>query len=657
MEDLDLTLDQDADHQDESRRLSKTDIPIPPRFEIPGYTLERPVGRGTFGEVWLAHAHNTGRKVAVKVFTGQRGLDFPLLKREVGKLAKVVSERRIVQLLEVGWDAEHPYYVMEYLEGGSLADRLKDGPLSVDEAVPLFREVADGLMYLHGRAILHCDLKPANVLLDARGHVRLADFGQARLTEEEGPIGGTLFYLAPELAHPQARPDARSDVYALGAVLYAMLIGKPPYANEVTNRSLASSGTVRERMERYAAVLDGADMPREHHKHPDIDGDLAAIIDGCLARDPEKRFGSAHEVLEALERRDRRRSQRPLLTFGLLGPLVLTVVLLVFSFIAFETAERGAREALVEQTLAGDRALADITAAAVDRNLSAVQRRVGREARSDPLRRLLADHHSGRREPAQVTHEIQTIITELYARYRDRHFFSWLVADANGVVLARMPEDSMVIGQGFAYREWFTGRPELPVEQAHLGTPRDAPGLTLAFESRAEGHPLLVSVAAPIVAPDSDEILGVAAATLHLQTFNEWLEDTEHSEPGQCPELYVLLLNRDQLVRHPCLPDGQRPPVDGFGGRAEVAELLEQSMMDHFMATDGRTSLAVAKALGENRDWWILVVQDRETALRPLVALTWRLRYLGLVAIAVGFTILAILAGLVWRVTRQGSWS
>ncbi len=180
----------------------------------------------------MAIDRNTGRRVAIKFYTHRGGLDWSLLSREVEKLAFLSADRYVVQLIDVGWEADPPYYVMEYVEQGSLEDRLKDGPLPVGQAAQLFREVAVGLVHSHGKGVLHCDLKPANILLDQDGKPRLADFGQSRLSHEQTPALGTLFYMAPEQADLEAVPDARWDVYALGALMYSMVTGQPPYRSE-----------------------------------------------------------------------------------------------------------------------------------------------------------------------------------------------------------------------------------------------------------------------------------------------------------------------------------------------------------------------------------------------------------------------------------------
>ena len=108
----------------------------------------------------------------------------------------------MVQLLGVGWDADPPYYIMEYLERGSLADRIAQGPLPVDEAVALFRDVATGLVHAHGKGVLHCDLKPANILLDQDGKPRLADFGQSRLSTRAGAGVGDDVLHGPGAGRP-----------------------------------------------------------------------------------------------------------------------------------------------------------------------------------------------------------------------------------------------------------------------------------------------------------------------------------------------------------------------------------------------------------------------------------------------------------------------
>src|SRR6187455_2533856 len=131
-----------------------------PPTEVPGYQTQRFIGSGAYGEVWVGVDRNTGRKVAIKFYLHRRGVDWSLLAREVEKLRFLSADRYVVQLLDVGWNAEPPYYVMEYVEQGSLDDLLRrHGTFSVPEAVELFHEIAVGLAHAHGKGVVHCDLK------------------------------------------------------------------------------------------------------------------------------------------------------------------------------------------------------------------------------------------------------------------------------------------------------------------------------------------------------------------------------------------------------------------------------------------------------------------------------------------------------------------
>jgi serine/threonine protein kinase len=170
-----------------------------PPADVPGYETQRFLGSGAYGEVWVGVDQTTGRRVAIKFYTHGSQIDWSLLSREVEKLAVLSADRYVVQLLDVGWDATPPYYVMDYIENGSLEDALVErGHYPASEAVELFEEVANGLRHLHSKGVLHCDLKPANVLLDEDEKPRLADFGQSRLSHEQAPALGTLFYMAPD---------------------------------------------------------------------------------------------------------------------------------------------------------------------------------------------------------------------------------------------------------------------------------------------------------------------------------------------------------------------------------------------------------------------------------------------------------------------------
>ena len=657
---IDETLIQDEEQRRSALRRSRG--PGPPK--IPGYRLIRELGRGAYGEVWLGSDENTGREVAIKLFFHDRGLDWPLLRREVGKLVQAVTDRRVVQLLQVGWEAERPYYVMEYLEGGSLADRLEHRTFSPEETADFMQQIAEGLAFLHSKAILHCDLKPANVLLDSGGQVRLADFGQARADGEGGPAVGTFFYMPPEQANLSARPDVRSDLYALGAVAYAMLTGRPPYASEEASRALASSSSLTDRIERYRELIENTPPPTAHRKVSGTGRALVEIIDRCMAKDPGDRYRNAQQVLGALRRRKESRARRPLLVAGLLGPLILAIFLGGIGSFAFDEASDSAQQAIVEQSLNANLGTAHVVSAAVDRNLSAIMRRVSREAERDDLRELMRAPPSDR---PRLHERSQALTDQLYELYRDRFFYSWVLADAEAIALARSPFDQRVIGHGYAYREWFSGQVEQMLgDQPVVASPRREVGLTLAFRSTAEGQPVLISVAAPIALDaqqgetEPEMAKGVLAATLHLETFNEWLSSTETvRDDNACPDRFVVLLNRGQVVRHPCpAASSPSPPVapEVFFHQPAVQALLEREPMTHPDFEDplrpGERFLAAAQRLESHPDWVAIVLQDRQAAVAPVEALADRLVWLARIAGAVGFLVIGALWLLLWRVTH-----
>ncbi len=226
---------------------------------------------------------------------------------------------------------------MEYLEHGSLEDLLRrEGRLGVDQAVTLFRDVAVGLLHAHGKGVLHCDLKPANVLLDQDSQPRLADFGQSRLSHEQTPALGTLFFMAPEQADPTAIPDVRWDVYALGALFYSMLTGSPPHRSEAAVTEIESATQLDDRLARYRQLIETSPPPSQHRNLPGVDRALADIIDRCLASNRDERFANVQAVLDALSARQVRRARRPLVLLGAIGPAAVLLVMSLFAWWSFD---------------------------------------------------------------------------------------------------------------------------------------------------------------------------------------------------------------------------------------------------------------------------------------------------------------------------------
>lgn len=297
----DATLFQAEDDQVSAREMSRDAAD----YEIPGVTLDRILGSGTFGEVWAGVQERTGQKVAIKLFTHRMGLDWEYFCKEVERLREVSEHPNIVTLLDADLNHDPPYLVMPQLTGGSLADQ-KARP-DTDQVVTWFYQISEALHYIHQKELLHCDLKPANVLLDGEGRARLVDFGQALATGGVQTSLGTVGYMAPEqvqsaLGTNPDPPDPRWDVYSLGATAYNLLVGQLPRIPLAARNELSGLTNAQERLEHYGETLSRAPLINIGEVNRSVDPELAAIIEGCLALDPDQRPQTAGEVVEDLGR-------------------------------------------------------------------------------------------------------------------------------------------------------------------------------------------------------------------------------------------------------------------------------------------------------------------------------------------------------------------
>ena len=249
------------------------------RFEI-----IRPIGRGAMKDVHLARDTILGRDVALAVLRAEE-LDDALVERamrEVQALARLGDHPHIVTVHDTGEHDGRPYFVCQYLSGGSLRDLVRSrGRLDAGEAARLASDVCDALAHAHAAGIVHRDVKPGNVLLDQRGHALLGDFGIAaavdrtRLTAT-GAVLGTVSYMAPEQAKGQTVPA--SDMYALGAMLHELITGKPPFSGDVMN------------------VLNQhlhAPPPRPSAGAPSVPAAMDDLVAELLAKDPGARPDAA----------------------------------------------------------------------------------------------------------------------------------------------------------------------------------------------------------------------------------------------------------------------------------------------------------------------------------------------------------------------------
>ncbi len=537
-----------------------------PPLTIPGYEPERLLGAGAYGEVWVFVQVNTGRRVAVKFYSHRGGLDWSFLAREVEKLAFFFSDRYVVQLIGVGWDADPPYYIMEYLPQGSLADRLSEGPIPPQEAAQLMREIAIGLVHAHNRGVLHCDLKPANVLLDHDRRPRLADFGQSRLSHEQSPALGTLFYMAPEQADLNAVPDARWDVYALGALAYCMLTGEPPRRSPQLIARLEQARSLSERLSIYRRGILAAPRPTAHRRVRGVDPLLADIIDRCLETDPAKRYPNVEAVLGALDARHLALSRRPLLIVGVVGPLLILGAVGLFAWRGFDrvlaTSEQALSDAAIRSNAFAAQFVARTASNELERRFEAVENVAHSPALRELIRKYLADEElhllaeklsqapESHAEQAKKTaeepldalrkkfamHPRREAFQEAFARLIPPRFrpgqspaeredvASWFFCDHRGLSVARLPT-SETIGRNYAWRSFFHGGPaDLPDRTHRPPATARLRQTQLSAVFRSEAHDQwIVAVACPVyeVPPDQGEFLGVVALTVRVGRFLE----------------------------------------------------------------------------------------------------------------------------------------
>ncbi len=261
------------------------------------YRLERELGRGGMATVYLAEDLKHRRKVAVKVLRPELAatLGPDRFLREI-EIAAKLNHPHILPLFDSGEAKGFLYYVMPFVEGESLAERLRyERQLAYDEAVRIAGEVASALDHAHKRGVIHRDIKPANVLLSG-GHAVVADFGIARAVSaaaepgitEQGAVVGTPMYMSPEqAAGDTGEVDARADIYSLGCVVFEMLAGKPPYDAPTLQATIAQAVS--------GFVPDVRDM------RPEVPTSVARTLERALAKSPDARFGTAAQFAAALQ--------------------------------------------------------------------------------------------------------------------------------------------------------------------------------------------------------------------------------------------------------------------------------------------------------------------------------------------------------------------
>jgi eukaryotic-like serine/threonine-protein kinase len=261
------------------------------------YELVKPIAAGGMGIVYLARQKSLRRLVALKMILAEN-LASPEDKQRFRKEAEAAAQldhKGIVPIFEVGEHEGRPFFSMAYIEGGNLAARLRDGPMPCEQAAAIVLEVTEAVAYAHQHGVIHRDLKPSNVLLDMDGHTRVADFGLAKLADGlshltlSGQVLGTPTYMAPEQAAGKAHAvGPAADLYSLGAVLYCLVTGRPPF------QAATPIETLRQVVEQEPVSL--------RYLNGAVSRDLDTICRKCLQKEPAKRYPSAAALAGDLRR-------------------------------------------------------------------------------------------------------------------------------------------------------------------------------------------------------------------------------------------------------------------------------------------------------------------------------------------------------------------
>ncbi len=262
--------------------------------KIGRYEIRAELGRGGMATVYHGYDPRFEREVAVKVLPSELLHSDPQFKLRFEREAKIIAQLEhpsIVPVYDVGEENGQPYFVMRYMNGGSLAERIKQKVMSVEEAAKILGQIAPGLDEAHSKGIVHRDLKPSNILFDSKGTPYISDFGIAKLSQSQASsvtgsaIIGTPAYMAPEQAAGET-VDGRSDIYALGIILFEMLTGRQPYEADTP----------------MAVAIKHITDPVPHilEANPSLPADVDAIIQTAMAKRKEDRFSTAMELVDAL---------------------------------------------------------------------------------------------------------------------------------------------------------------------------------------------------------------------------------------------------------------------------------------------------------------------------------------------------------------------
>lgn len=321
---------------------------------VGNYRIAAPIGAGGMGTVYRAVQPEIGSVVAVKVLSQQSASDSDTVQRffDEARSVNVIRHQNIVNIMDLARLPDgRPYIIMEYLDGHSLKTQLRHGPLAIDEAARISLAVLDALAAAHARGVQHRDLKPDNIMLAPSGRITLVDFGIAKFATanpnaartETGAILGTPHYMAPEQA--QGRPiDGRTDIYAMGVVIYEMITGVRPFTGDSLFDILRQH-------------VSDPPLPPSQRGVPHLSADFEQVIMVALAKAPDQRFASATAMQSAIRHcistTAQQRPSQPAFVVGATPPSAHASSASMIASSGYRTTNRSLRAKLAIAAVAG----------------------------------------------------------------------------------------------------------------------------------------------------------------------------------------------------------------------------------------------------------------------------------------------------------------